>query len=97
MQLQRVDLTAFLDTAVPASWFEVGRAYEHLALVATALGVCNAFLNQLVEVHTVRTQFATWLGVTAPSERRGRVTGCVNGAAVNLHGRGRLGTGNQSE
>lgn len=47
--------------ADPANWFEVGRAYEHFALAATALGVRTAFLNQPVEVPAVRTQFAQWL------------------------------------
>lgn len=46
-----------------ASWFEVGRAYEHFALAATALGVRTAFVNQPVEVPAVRTQFAQWLGL----------------------------------
>jgi hypothetical protein len=48
-----------------ASWFEVGRAYEHFALAATALGVRTAFVNQPVEVPAVRTQFAQWLGLGA--------------------------------
>jgi nitroreductase len=48
-----------------ASWFEVGRAYQHFALAATALGVRTAFVNQPVEVPAVRTQFAQWLGLAA--------------------------------
>jgi hypothetical protein len=51
------------DRAVPANWFEVGRAFERFALAATALGVRNAFVNQPVEVPAVRTQFAQWLGL----------------------------------
>ena len=51
------------ERADPASWFEVGRAYEHFALAATALGVRTAFVNQPVEVPDVRTQFARWLGL----------------------------------
>jgi hypothetical protein len=51
------------ERADPASWFEVGRAYERFALAATALGVRNAFVNQPVEVPAVRTQFAQWLGL----------------------------------
>ena len=43
-------------------WVEVGRAYERFALQATALGIRNAFLNQPVEVATVRPQFASALG-----------------------------------
>jgi hypothetical protein len=48
-------------------WIEVGRAYERFALQATALGIRNAFLNQPVEVPSLRAQFAGWLGV---GERR---------------------------
>ena len=44
-------------------WIEVGRSYERLALQATALGIRTAFLNQPVEVATVRPQFATWLNL----------------------------------
>lgn len=53
--------------AEPASWFEVGRVYERLALIMTALGIRNSFINQPVEVPAVRTQFAQWLG--APTQR----------------------------
>lgn len=52
-------------SAGPASWVEVGRAYERFALQATALGVRNAMLNQPVEVQTVRPQFASMLGLGA--------------------------------
>jgi hypothetical protein len=53
------------DRADPANWFEVGRAFEHFALAATALGVRTAFVNQPVKVPAVRTQFAHWLGLGA--------------------------------
>jgi hypothetical protein len=53
------------ERADPAHWFEVGRAYEHFALGATALDVRTAFVNQPVEVPAVRTQFAQWLGLGA--------------------------------
>jgi len=53
------------ERADSACWFEVGRAYEHFALAATALGVRTAFVNQPVEVPAVRTQFAQWLGLGA--------------------------------
>ena len=46
-----------------AHWVEAGRCYQRFALQATALGIRNAFLNQPVEVATVRPQFASWLGV----------------------------------
>jgi hypothetical protein len=51
------------DTPRPAQWVEVGRCYERFALQSAALGVRNAFLNQPVEVSTLRPQFAAFLGV----------------------------------
>jgi hypothetical protein len=45
-----------------AHWVEVGQSYERFALQATALGIRNAFLNQPVEVASIRPQFATFLG-----------------------------------
>jgi hypothetical protein len=47
----------------PRHWVDVGRAYQRFALQATALGIRNAFLNQPVEVATVRDQFARWLNL----------------------------------
>ena len=47
-----------------AHWVEVGRCYERFALQATALGIRNAFLNQPVEVASVRPQFADAVGLT---------------------------------
>jgi hypothetical protein len=44
-------------------WFEAGRCYERFALQATALGIRNAFLNQPVEVGSIRPQFAAALGL----------------------------------
>ena len=51
-------------SADKASWIEVGRCYERFALQATALGIRNAFVNQPVEVQSVRPQFAAALGLT---------------------------------
>jgi hypothetical protein len=48
-----------------AHWVEVGRAYERFALQATALGIRNAFVNQPVEVASLRPQFASSLGLGA--------------------------------
>jgi len=48
-----------------AHWVEAGRCYERFALQATAFGIRNAFLNQPVEVGTIRPQFAAWLGLKA--------------------------------
>jgi hypothetical protein len=46
-----------------AHWIEAGRCYERFALQATALGIRNAFLNQPVEVGSIRPQFASALGL----------------------------------
>ena len=50
-------------SADKAHWVEVGRCYERFALQATALGIRNAFLNQPVEVVSVRPQFAAAFGL----------------------------------
>ncbi len=46
-----------------AHWIEVGRAYERFALQSAAMGVRNAFVNQPVEVTSLRPQFASYLGL----------------------------------
>ena len=46
-----------------AHWVEVGRCYERFALQATALGIRNAFMNQLVEVGSIRPQFGAMPGL----------------------------------
>ena len=46
-----------------AHWVETGRCYERFALQATALGIRTAFLNQAVEVATLRLPFADSLGI----------------------------------
>lgn len=51
------------ETADPAHWVEVGRCYERFALQATALGIRNAFVNQPVEVASVRAPFASAIGL----------------------------------
>lgn len=48
-----------------AHWVEVGRCYQRFALQATALGIRNAFLNQPVEVASMRPQLARDLGLGA--------------------------------
>ncbi len=45
------------------NWIEVGRCYERFALLATSLGIRNAFLNQPIEVPTLKHQFETFLGL----------------------------------
>ena len=66
-----------------AHWVEVGRCYERFALQATALGIRNAFLNQPVEVGTIRPQFASWLGI-GPNERPDLVVRFGRGPAMPL-------------
>jgi len=55
-------------------WVETGRCYERFALQATVLGIKNAFLNQPVEVASLRPQFAAALGISvggaSPLENR---------------------------
>ena len=47
----------------PADRIEVGRSVEKFALQATALGIRTAFLNQPVEVASIRPRFADALGL----------------------------------
>ena len=51
------------DASDKAHWVEAGRCYERFALQATALGIRNAFLNQPVEVASIRPQLAAALGL----------------------------------
>ncbi|MEE4160898.1 MAG: hypothetical protein V2I25_00225 [Woeseiaceae bacterium] len=48
---------------VPA-WIETGRAYERFALRATAAGIRNAFINQPIEVRSLRGELHALLGLT---------------------------------
>ena len=44
-------------------WVQAGRSYQRFALMATSLGIRNAFLNQPVEVAAMRPEFAKLLGL----------------------------------
>jgi nitroreductase len=44
-------------------WIEAGRCYQRLALQAAALGLRTAFINQPVEVATLRPEFACAIGI----------------------------------
>jgi hypothetical protein len=44
-------------------WLEAGRCYERFALQAAALDLRTAFVNQPVEVPSLRPQFAAFLGI----------------------------------
>ncbi|NYS62229.1 Acg family FMN-binding oxidoreductase [Vreelandella salicampi] len=47
-----------------AAWVEAGRAYERFALQATALNVRTAFINQPIEVRSLRSNFEQWLNLS---------------------------------
>jgi hypothetical protein len=51
------------DASTKSHWVGSGRAYQRFALQAAALGIRTAFLNQPVEVATLRPQFANYLGI----------------------------------
>jgi hypothetical protein len=53
------------DASDKQHWLEAGRCYERFALQAAALDIRNAFLNQPVEVSTLRPQFANYLIIGA--------------------------------
>jgi Nitroreductase family len=44
-------------------WISAGRAYQRFALQATALDIRQAFLNQPIEVLSLRPQIASYLGI----------------------------------
>ncbi len=44
-----------------ADWVNAGRAYQRFALLSTALGIRHAFINQPIEVASLRPQLATYL------------------------------------
>ncbi|MEO1160209.1 MAG: Tat pathway signal protein, partial [Pseudomonadota bacterium] len=46
-----------------AHWLQSGRCYQRFALQATALGIRHAFVNQLVDVPAVRSEFSKLLGI----------------------------------
>jgi hypothetical protein len=51
------------DESDKAHWIAAGRACQRFGLQATALGLKYAFVNQPVEVASVRPQFASFLGI----------------------------------
>ncbi len=46
-----------------AAWVETGRVYERFALQATALNIRTAFINQPIEVLSLRPDFEKWLNL----------------------------------
>jgi hypothetical protein len=51
------------DASTKSHWVGAGRAYQRFALQAAALDIRTAFLNQPVEVPTLRPQFANYLSI----------------------------------
>ena len=47
----------------PAAWLDTGRAHERFALLATALGLKNSYINQPCEVPELRAQVQTHLSL----------------------------------
>ena len=48
-----------------ATWVRTGQVYQRMALKMTALNIRSAFLNQPIEVATLRSQFQSALGLAA--------------------------------
>ena len=46
-----------------AAWVEAGRSYQRFALLSTALGIRHAFVNQPVEIPSIRSQLSSYLGI----------------------------------
>ena len=44
-------------------WVQAGRSYQRFALKAASLGIRNAFINQPVEVASMRPEFAKLMGI----------------------------------
>jgi hypothetical protein len=63
-----------------ASWVQVGRACQRFALQATAMGLKHAYLNQPVEVASLRPDLATLIGM--PGRRLNLVIRWGRGAAL---------------
>jgi hypothetical protein len=55
-----VVITSELDNK--AAWVRTGQVYERMALTMTALNIKSAFLNQPIEVATIRGQFQGAMG-----------------------------------
>jgi hypothetical protein len=51
------------ERADPAHWVAVGQACQRFALQATALGLKHAFINQPVEVPSLRPELASLIGL----------------------------------
>lgn len=58
-------IAVFVSVDKKKNWINAGRAYERFALQAAALGIKTAFINQPVEVPSLRPKFASWLGIGA--------------------------------
>mmetsp|Transcript_4255 Transcript_4255/g.8714 ORF Transcript_4255/g.8714 Transcript_4255/m.8714 type:complete len:365 (-) Transcript_4255:356-1450(-) len=56
-------VAVFVSSDSKSSWVQVGQVYERFALQATASNIRTAFINQPIEVHTIRPSFESWLGL----------------------------------
>jgi hypothetical protein len=66
--------------ADPAHWVECGRSYQRFGLAAATLGVREAFINQAVEVPSVREKLAAEIGM--PGRRPDLILRFGNGPAM---------------
>jgi Nitroreductase family len=74
-------LAVFVGTTEDAAtWVQVGRACQRFALQATAMGLRHAFLNQPVEVASLRPDLASLIGM--PGRRPDLVMRFGRGAAM---------------
>lgn len=55
-------LVLYSEVDEPAGWFGVGRVSQRFQLEATARDIRTSFVNQPVEVASVRSGFSAWLG-----------------------------------
>jgi hypothetical protein len=51
------------ETESKTAWVRAGQVYERLALEMTSLDIRSAFMNQPIEVATIRSQFGTAIGL----------------------------------
>jgi hypothetical protein len=63
-----------------AHWVESGRSYQRFGLASTTLGLRHAFINQAVEVPSVREKLAAELGM--PGRRPDLILRFGNGPAM---------------
>jgi hypothetical protein len=55
-------LVLYAEPDNPSGWYNVGRAAQRFQLETAARDISTSFVNQPVEVASVRAEFSTWLG-----------------------------------